>query len=312
MAPSGVNVAPTTAENGPRGIILVSSMTGYGQGESVGKYYRFTVEVRSVNHRFNDVHIRLPREFSAWEQSIRKAVLQHVRRGRVDLSLAAEPLEGTRQLKLNRPLAAAYHRALDELARDLGLVPHIPISVLAGMPDLFTLESTAPGADDLWHEMEPALNSALDKLSASRRVEGQALAGDCLQRIQRMEDLLASVAAEAPAVAEHYRQRLLERLREWLPEKSLDMDRVTAEVVIMAERSAIDEEITRLASHLDQLRQCFKDAGPVGRRMEFLLQEAHREVQTMGAKGQSTAIAKAVVEMKSELENLREQVQNIE
>jgi len=287
-------------------------MTGYGQGESVGKYYRFAVEVRSVNHRFNDVHIRLPRDFSPWEQSIRKAVLQRVRRGRVDLSLTAEPLEGTRQVKLNQPLAVAYHQALDQLARELGLVPHIPISVLAAMPDLFTVESTAPEAGDLWHEMEPALAAALDQLTASRRSEGQALAADCLKRIDRLQELLSAVAAEAPAVAEHYRQRLLERLQEWLPEGSLDMDRITAEVVLMAERSAIDEEITRLGSHLEQLRQCLQDAGPVGRRMEFLLQEAHREVQTMGAKSQSTAISQAVVEMKSELENLREQVQNIE
>lgn len=305
-------MAPSPARGVPRGIILVSSMTGYGQGESVGKFYRFAVEVRSVNHRFSDVHIRLPREFSAWEQPIRKAVLQRVRRGRVDLSLTAEPLEGTRRLKLNRPLAVAYHQALDQLARELGLVPHIPIAVLAGMPEIFSLESAAPEAGDLWHELAPALEAALAQLITSRRLEGQALAADCLRRIHRMEDLLAAVAAAAPAVAEHYRQRLLERLREWLPEEALDMDRVTAEVVLLAERSAIDEEITRLGSHLQQLRQCLQDAGPVGRRMEFLLQEAHREVQTMGAKGQSTAIAQAVVDMKAELENLREQVQNIE
>lgn len=291
---------------------MVKSMTGYGQGQAVTETHHFTVEVRSVNHRFADINLRLPREFTAWEGPIRQLVAQYVNRGRIDLVLKVEPLEAAYTLQVNYERALAYHAALVELAHRTGSSSQIPVSALAQLPDVFHLAPAQWSLPDLWPAARGAVVEAMEGLRQMRRQEGQALATECGQRLKTLSVLTAEVEAEAPLVADAYRQRLQERLAQWQPGKEIDEDRLAAEIVYLAERSNITEEVTRLHSHLDQLTQALQSSGAVGRRMEFLLQEAHRETQTIGAKAQSATISKAIVAMKSELESLREQAQNIE
>ena len=291
---------------------MVRSMTGFGRAGAQSAEHRLAVEIRTVNHRFLDVAVRLPREYGALEDRIRRAVARYIERGRVDVTVRIDRLTSpVRSVHVDTNLAHAYYEALKELRRVLRLPGSIDVDMLLDLPDVLRVEQAEDDLDALWALLAPALEEALRQVVAMREAEGAALAQDLGQRAAQVETRVDAIAARAPEVVEAYHRRLESRLAEW-GHGGLDPQRVAAEVALMAERSDISEECVRLRSHCRQFRDLLTQGGPVGRRLDFLLQEMHREINTIGAKAGDLAIAGWVVEVKAELEKMREQVQNVE
>ncbi|MDR5694964.1 MAG: YicC/YloC family endoribonuclease [Armatimonadota bacterium] len=290
------------------------SMTGYGIGEAPIPEGRVVVEIRGVNHRYTDLTVRLPKDLASLEERVRAAVLAKVLRGRVEVVIMKD--EASRRPEAFRAdidLARSYVRALGELARTLGLEGTINLAMVASLPGVIRLEEDRQDAEALWPAISTALEKALGVFVQMREEEGARLARDLLERIWVLEEEAEAIARRAPAVVEEYANRLRRRVSELLGDVSLDEGRLAMEAMLFAERSDISEELVRIRSHLTQFRQTIETAtGAVGRKLDFILQELFREVNTIGAKANDLEISHRVISMKSELESLREQVQNIE
>jgi uncharacterized protein (TIGR00255 family) len=292
---------------------MARSMTGFGRGEGSGSAGRIVVEAKAVNHRFSEVVFRMPRQFNALEEGARKLVLSRIARGRVDVFVSWEAGTQARIVKVDKGLAIAYHNSLKELGEEIGSKLEISLDTLARLPDVLTISEADVTVDELWPAFEQALSQALEGLVAMREREGETLVADLQSRIAKIEALGHVVTERAPQVVMEYRQRLSRRLEELLPQgNSVDPQRLAQEVTLFADRSDITEEIQRLGSHVSQFRQTLQADEAVGRKLDFLVQEIGREVNTMGSKANDATIISQVVEAKSELEKIREQVQNIE
>jgi len=294
---------------------LTRSMTGYGRGEvTVENLGRFTVEVRSVNHRFCETVVRLPRPFVSLEDRFRSLILEKIARGRVEVQVVWEEAgRGKKRVVVDKELAIAYHNALEDLKATLGTESSPDIKLIAGFPEVFCLEAVEVEPETAWPGLQAALQEALRGLVEMREKEGRSLASDFHARLRKVATQIEEVRGRAPAVVEDYRQRLTARLQELLSQQHpLDEARLAMEVALMADRCDISEEILRLESHLEQLEACLDQDEPAGRKIEFLLQEVNREINTVGSKASDLVISRLVVDIKSELEKLREQAQNIE
>ncbi len=289
-------------------------MTGFGAATADVAGGRLAVEVRSVNHRFSEVQIRLPRDLAALEDRTRALVQERVRRGRVEVIATRD--EGTRRMRRVRAdfeLAAAYVHALRELAGVVGAGDEITLSQVAGLPDVLKLEDDRVDAESVWPALEAAVRAAADALVAMRAAEGRRLADDLFARAAALEAMTDAVAGRSREVVRAYAERLRGRLAELLRETPIDETRMATELVLFAERSDITEELTRLRSHLVQFRQTVADEeGAVGRKLDFILQEMSRETNTIGSKANDLDVTRTIITMKSELESLREQIQNVE
>jgi len=293
---------------------MIRSMTGFGTGEALTPAGRFTIEIRSVNHRFSEVLVRLPRDLSALEDRVRAAVQARVLRGRVEVTIIREE-RGSRPktVKSDTELARAYAQALRELADVLGVAGPLTLSQIVSLPDVLRVEETREDAEALWPDLGRAVEQAVGALVAMREAEGRRLAGDLLARLDRIGDVTHAVEARSRTAVADYAQRLNQRIAELLSEVPLDENRLAMEIAIFAERVDVSEEVTRLRSHLAQFRQDVTNAdGAIGRRLEFVLQEMGREANTIGSKASDLEITRAVIAIKGELESLREQVQNVE
>jgi uncharacterized protein (TIGR00255 family) len=289
-------------------------MTGFGTATVEVPGGRLAVEVRSVNHRFSEVQIRLPRDLAPLEDRTRALVQERIRRGRVEVIVTRD--EGTRRprrVRADVELAAAYAQALRDLAAAVGAGGEVTLAQVAGLPDVLRIEDERSEIDAVAPALEAALRTALDALVAMRTEEGRRLALDLVARVDAIEQMTEAVASRSREVVRAYGERLRARLAEWLAQVPLDESRVAAELAIFAERSDITEELVRLRSHLAQFRQALgEDEGPVGRKLDFLLQEVGRETNTIGSKANDVEISRTIITMKGELESLREQVQNVE
>lgn len=286
-------------------------MTGYGRGEKEGDRVRIAVEVKTVNHRYCDIALRIPREISSLEDKARKVLQQHVSRGRVDAVVSLEALAGGRApVQLDRDAALGYLKALEELA-GLGVKADITVSTLARFPDIFVPEVNRR-PEDLWPLVEGALLAAAGQLASSREEEGRGLALDLKERLDLIEGYVGEISGLAPRVAEDYRRRLKEQADKLLKGQDLPEDRLLMEVALFAEKSSISEELVRLKSHVQAFAKTLEQGGSVGRKLDFILQEINREVNTISAKANDYEISRRVVEIKSQVEKIREQVQNIE
>lgn len=293
---------------------MIRSMTGFGNAEVLTPAGRFTIEMRSVNHRFSEVVVRLPRDLSTLEDRVRGLVQARVLRGRVEVTIMREE-RGSRPktVRSDTELARAYAQALRGLADVLGVSGEIALSQLVSFPDVLKVEEAREDLEALWPDLSRAVDEAVAGLVAMREAEGHRLADDLLARLERVEDLARLVEGRARIAVAEYAQRLRLRIADLLGEVPLDENRLATEIAVFAERVDISEEITRLGSHLAQFRQDITDsAGAIGRRLEFVLQEMGREVNTIGSKASDLEITRAVIAMKGELESLREQVQNVE
>lgn len=292
---------------------MLKSMTGYGRAEGATAPYLYTVEVQAFNHRFTDIRIRLPRALASLEHGLHREIRERVHRGRFDVQVT-EKLSGEipRTLRVDRGAIQQYVGALRELQRELDLRGEVTIEALIGVRDLVTLEALEVDVAEASAVLRQLIHAALDEVDSMRRREGENLGRNLELCVSQVEAGLATVETRAPEVVEAYRSRVQERVKALLGAPLSDPDRLAQEAVLLAERSDITEECTRLKSHIQQFRTILQGTGPHGRRLDFLLQEMHREVNTLGTKAADPVISPVVVEMKADLERLREQVQNIE
>lgn len=295
---------------------MIKSMTGYGRGEAEAPTQKWIVELRSLNHRFLDLSLNLPRHFWALEERIRKLIKSRVQRGRLEMQLSWETKpEYAFALKLDPLLVGETRKMLQELQRAAGLEEPLQLDHFLRFTDIFiSKEREAPELEEVWQYLSQALTQALDLLEDMRRREGAALAQDMLAQIAELVRALENVRKQAHLLPQQWREKVKARLQELLAE-GLDEVRLAQEVAFLAERRDIQEELARLDSHLHQYQRILQEngnTGPVGRKLEFLLQEMLREVNTIGAKAGDLLSAQAVVDMKGCLERLREQAQNVE
>jgi uncharacterized protein (TIGR00255 family) len=293
----------------------MKSMTGYGRGECARDGFKITVELNSVNRKQIEISVNLPREMEMLEAPVRDVVNRYIGRGRltarVSLHAGADKLSA--RMHLNVPLAKAYARELDRLARQLKLAGPVTLDHLVRAPGVFQTDEDLADAEHLWPAVEKALKQALESLVKMREREGAHLAQDLAARIAVMRKCAAQVQKQAPQAAERYRQQLIERIKSaGLAAPAADDERLLKEVVFFADRSDISEELTRLQSHFQQFDDCRKTKEPVGRLLDFLAQEMNREVNTIGSKANDALISRDVVTLKAELEKFREQAQNVE
>ncbi|MFZ7103127.1 MAG: YicC/YloC family endoribonuclease [Peptococcaceae bacterium] len=289
------------------------SMTGYGRGEGEGNGKKFTVEIKSINHRYLETVIKQPRQYMLLEEKIRRLVQQYLQRGRVELYIKVEETgEKKPEIKVDKDNAIAYYNSLKDLAHCLDIYPNINIHQLVTLPEVIKLEEREDDLEDIWLNLEKALLQALENLLIMRNAEGESLKNDLTQRIQVLKDLTSQINSRSPFVIEEYREKLKARIAELLDETQYDENRLIQEVIYFAEKSNITEELVRLDSHFQQFLQAVKSDESIGRKLDFLVQELNRETNTIGSKANDLAISRLVVEMKSEVEKIREQVQNIE
>lgn len=291
----------------------IRSMTGFGRGEAEAAGRRFTAEIRALNARFLDVAVRLPQPDAALEELLRRLVREQVGRGRVEVAVAVGAATAGPPC-VDRELALSYHNILKELGETLKIRQEVDLASLIQLPGVIRPERAPDDPAAAGEAVVAATRRALADLVALREAEGARLAGDMLARLARLERLADVIAGRAPAVIAAYRERLAARLAELLAPGRVDESRLAAEVALLAERSDITEELVRLRSHLAEGGRLLQDgaAEGVGRPLEFILQEIHRELNTIGAKGVDLAVAQAVLQAKGELEKLREQAQNVE
>ena len=287
------------------------SMTGYGRAFREVDGRQMTVEVKSVNHRFLDISFRMPRNLMFLEDAARKAIGAKLARGHVDMFVTYRNLRtDARKVTVDRALFEAYAGALESVA-DLGLADDRTLMGIARMPDVMTVVEAEEDQQAVQALLEATLNEALDQLLAMRRREGEAMKSDLSGRVDAIERMTAAVEARYPETVAEYTQRLRDAVLE-LTGSAIDEGRLVMEVAIMADRSAIAEEIVRLNSHVHQLRALFESPEPIGRRIDFIVQELNREVNTISSKSQDIPITQLTVDLKSEIEKLREQLQNVE
>ena len=292
---------------------MIHSMTGYGKGEARQDDITLTVEIKTVNHRYADISVKLPRTFLSLENGVRKQVAAVVGRGKVDVYVNYELASEAQVVpKLNNDLAVAYHKLFVELAGNLNLQDRISIDHIINQRDVVRVEEAEIDESTLESCLRSATAVALESLLAMRAAEGEETRKDIEDRLNVTETILAQIEQRAPQVPAEWQERLTERLERLQQNVEWDPQRVAQEIAVYTDRCDISEEITRFKSHLIQFRGMLDDQEPVGRRMDFLVQELNREVNTMGSKSNDAELTTAVVTLKSELEKIREQVQNIE
>lgn len=293
----------------------MKSMTGYGRGECAQHGHKVTVELTSVNRRQGEISLNLPREIEGLESRIRDRINQSISRGRLTARLALHLGEADwkGRIRLNVPLARTYVREFRRLARELKLAGEVTLEAVLRAPGVLQTEEDADAGERFWPEVEKALDKALAALVRMREREGGHLAKDLKQRMAAIRKTVRRVAAIAPEIPRRYQEQLRERIRQaGLPLPAAEDERLLREVVYFTDRSDISEELTRLQSHFAQFDECLQSTEPVGRTLDFLVQELNREVNTIGSKANDGRISREVVRLKAELEKLREQVQNIE
>ena len=292
---------------------MLKSMTGYGRAERTLDGRTVTVELRSVNNRYLDCNVRMPRLYLFAEEGFKAQVQKTISRGKVDVFITLEGA-GTQALavSVNRPVADGYYAALRELAELYALNGDIPISLLSQFPDVLLAEKAEEDADQTAQEISAALTQALLDFDQMRTREGAKLEEDILSRAARIEELVEQVKSRSPETVSEYRARLEERMNEVLANLQLDPARILTEAAIFADKVAVDEETVRLTSHIAQLREMLSQGGAIGRKLDFLIQEFNREANTIGSKCSDLETAGYVVDIKAEIEKIREQIQNIE
>lgn len=292
---------------------MIKSMTGYGRGEAELNNRTIVIELRSVNNRYLDCSVRLPRSCSFAEEGIKSRVKAATSRGKVDVFVSVDSTQADAvAVKVNRPLAESYLKAFGELSEAFDIRNDVTVSVLSRFPDVLTVEKLPQNQDALASDLYAALDLALADFDRMRSTEGEKLKQDLLCKLAHLEDFVTQVEARSPQTVKEYREKLLAKLQEVLNNTQIDEGRILTEAAIFADKVAVDEETVRLRSHIAQFRDLLEQGGIVGRKIDFLIQEMNRETNTIGSKCTDLAISHVVVDMKSEIEKLREQVQNIE
>ena len=289
------------------------SMTGYGSAKGSVEGQEITVELKSVNNRYLDCSVRLPRNFLFAEDTVKQAVSAGVSRGKVDVFVSSQASQDSGTVvSVNEDLARGYRDAVARIAETLGLESGLNAFSLARFPDVLTVERRELDKDKAAAALSEITAKAVEEFNAMREREGERLRRDMLGKLETIEGLVSVVEERSPQTVKEYRERLEARLRDILADRSLDEQRVITEAAIFADRTAVDEETVRLRSHIAQFRTMLEEGSPIGRKMDFLVQEFNRESNTIGSKCSDASLAKVVVDLKSEIEKIREQLQNVE
>lgn len=299
---------------------MLKSMTGFGRGQYEDENFSVTVEMKTVNHRYNEVAIRLPRFLNPLEDKIRKTILKTVNRGRIDVFINADYTSSENcTLKVDKNLAAAYHKALQEVGAAIGLEElninsAQEVMYLSRCQDVINVKEGFFDVETVWPKVEQAVKEALDNLVTMRETEGGNIYGDFIYRADLIAEKLTKIEERSPMVVEEYQAKLTDRLNNLLADHNITVEpeRLLQEVAIFADRTSITEEIVRLKSHIKQFKNIINSDQPVGRKLDFLIQEFNREANTIASKANDYTLAQIVVEIKAEIEKIREQIQNIE
>lgn len=292
---------------------MLKSMTGYGRSEAVVGSKKITVEIKSVNHRFSDYNIKVPRQYSYLEEYVRKMISESVSRGKIDVYINIETQgEADKIITVNKELAGNYISAMRELCTEYGLKDDLTLSSLVSFSDIFSSELKRDDEDELWKNVSSVIQPALEAFISMRKREGSRIEEDLAARVEYMTELVKEIDRRSPETVKEYQEKLYAKIHELLDEQSIDESRILTETAIFADKVAVNEETVRLFSHFDEFKEIINSGEPAGRRLDFLIQEINREVNTIGSKASDLDIAKTVVTLKGEVEKLREQVQNIE
>lgn len=292
---------------------MVKSMTGYGRAQRMLGGRDITVEIKSVNHRFFEFSARVPRAYGYLEERLKSYVQGQISRGKVEVGVTILTVEGQNAVvEANRELAGAYVAALRKIGTEAGLEDDLTLSTLTRFSDIFTVRREAEDEEEIWAAVRTVTDEAVDRFVAMRAAEGERLRADLQNRLESIGRGVAFVKEQSPRTVEAYRERLTAKIREVLADRQIDEARIVTEAAVFADRVAVDEETVRLESHLAQFREILGHDCPIGRKLDFLVQEINREANTIGSKAQDVSVAQVVVDIKSDVEKIREQIQNIE
>ncbi len=292
---------------------MVMSMTGFGRAElSVGER-DIIVEIKSVNHRYFEFSCRTSRGYNFLEDKLKKYVNERVSRGKVDMYVSVTDNDDSSvEVELNKPLASGYIKSMRTMAEEYGVADDISVSTLSRFNDIFQITRPPADEDAVFSDVKVAVDAALERFLTMREAEGEKLKADILSRAQTIIDIVGEIEERSPVTVQEYRERLYNKLSEVLQSTNIDDQRILTEAAIFADKVAVDEETVRLRSHFDQMKKFLDSGEPVGRKLDFIVQEMNREANTIGAKVNDSALAHKVVDIKGEIEKIREQVQNIE
>jgi len=292
---------------------VLSSMTGYGRAQNVLNGRDILVEIRSVNHRYFDYSSRIPRVYSYVDEKLKTLFKEVISRGKVEVSVTINALESKDSvIHVNKSIAEGYITALRSLSGEFDLGDDLKLSNLIKIPDIFNVQKTPDDEEQIWNDISQVAHEALDQFLNMRISEGKKLKNDIISKANAIEQMVGEVEKISPTTVENYRKKLVLKLEEILASKDIDEQRIITEAAIFAEKIAVDEETVRLKSHISQFKDMLDSSEAVGRKLDFIVQEMNREVNTIGSKAQDLNITKIVVDMKSEIEKIREQIQNIE
>lgn len=292
---------------------MIKSMTGFGREQRIIDQYDIQVEIKSVNHRYYEFTSRLPRTYNYLEEKLKSFIKGYISRGKVEVNVSINNLNGREtSIKADKLVAMGYVNALREVNEELGLEDDLKLSKLIKFSDIFNVQRAPIDEEYIWNMVKDVTQTAVERFVEMRETEGSALKSDLLAKLDTVENYLVKVEEQSPKTAESYRERLYQKLLDVLGDTGIDEQRILTEAAIYSEKIAVDEETVRLHSHIAQFRTLLDSSEPVGRKLDFLLQEVNREINTIGSKAQDLEITKYVVEMKAEVEKIREQVQNIE
>jgi uncharacterized protein (TIGR00255 family) len=292
---------------------MVRSMTGFGRAEVITDEYRIAVEIKAVNHRYLDLSVKVPRKLNFMEASIRSLLKEYIQRGKVDVFITCDPTADARvSLRFNESLAKAYIGYFEQMSRQFNIENDVTVSRLSALPEIFTMEEESDDEEHLLDLIAPVVREAAQKLVDARSREGENLRRDLLGKLDGMEKEVDLIIERSPKIVEEYRSRLLDKVRELLGSTQVDESLIATEVTAYADRICTDEEVVRLKSHIDATRNELTKGGSVGRKLDFIAQEMNREANTILSKANDKEVSDAAITLKTEIEKVREQIQNLE
>ncbi len=292
---------------------MLKSMTGFGRSEIANERQKITVEMKAVNHRYCDINIKMPKKLSIFEAGIRNLLKKYIQRGKVDVFITYEDYtENNMVLKYNEELAAEYVGVLQRMSEQFGIENDVRVSSLSRYPDVLTLEEQTVDTDELWGVLEEALHKASEQFVETRLVEGENLKNDLISKLDGMLEAVDFIEKRSPEILVEHRQRLEAKVKELLGDSTIDESRIITETTIFADKICVDEEIVRLRSHITSTRKALVEGGSIGRKLDFIAQEMNREANTILSKANDLEVANRAIDLKTEIEKVREQIQNIE
>lgn len=302
----------THSRNIGRMINMIKSMTGFGRGEATRDNITFTVDVKSVNHRYSDISVRMPRMVSALEQKVREYVSSMLNRGKIDIYINYDSFGQDTKVMLDTNLAAAYVDSLNVLKEQFGIKDEISLSLLTRFSDILKLDTEEQDVDYLWSILFEALEKAVSSLVDMRIREGERLHQDMLLKLVNIKNIVEDIKVMSADITDEYKAKLFEKIKELTKDIQPDESRILTEVAIFADKSSIDEEIVRLGSHLEEFKKTLNIKASIGKKLDFIVQEMNREINTIGSKSSNLSVINNVISIKTEIEKIREQIQNIE